>query len=71
MLNTIVGFVKSIIAKEPARFISYGGIVLLFAADKVAALFGVVLPPEVVTGAQALGALIVTELIRRFVTPVA
>lgn len=68
MLQTIIDFVKQMASKETARLAAYGGVALMTGAIWLGKFLGVEVPPEVVTGAQALGVLIVTEIIRHFVT---
>lgn len=67
MLELIVDFIKSLIAKEPARLIGYASMAATAGALKAAEMLGVTLTPEVIAGVAAIAGFIASELIRRFV----
>jgi hypothetical protein len=66
-LNTVLDFIKSLIAKEPARLVAWASAAAVAAALKAADMAGVTLTPEVIAGVSAIAAFLATELIRRFV----
>lgn len=67
MFKIIIDFIKSLIAKEPARLVGYGSAAAVAVALKAAELAGVILPADVIAGISAIAAFVVTELIRRLV----
>ena len=63
----IIGIVQGLIETNAARFIAYGGTAALAGVVWLGKYFNVELSPEITTGVQAAGVLVVTELIRHFV----
>ncbi len=63
--------IKAYLASEPARLIAYGVMVSLTAANAIGHALGyTALPDGVANGLTLLVTAIITEAIRRFVTPV-
>ena len=67
VFNILLAYVKDLVAKSPARLVGYGSAIAVAGALKLADLLGVSLPTEVLDGVKAIAALVVIELIRRFV----
>lgn len=63
----MIELIKHLVETNAARLVAYGGAIALALASQVAKALGVELPPEVVTGIQAIGVFVATELIRRLV----
>lgn len=63
----MIDFIKGLLEKEAARLIAYSSAAAVALALKAAEMLGVELSAEILAGVGALAALIVTELIRRFV----
>lgn len=70
-MKAILDFIRGIVAKEPTRFTAYGVAIATAAALKAAEFAGITLSPETLTAVAAVATIVVTELIRAFVTPVA
>lgn len=66
-MNYVIDFIKGLIAKEPARLIAWGSALAVTGAVALANALGVTLSDEILLGVSGLAALIITELIRRFV----
>ena len=69
-MDALIDLAKTLIAREKTRLAGWAGAALLAGALAGAKALGIELSPEIITGIQALGVLIVLEVIRRFVTPV-
>lgn len=62
--------VRHVLATEPARFISYGTLVALTSANAIGHALGYnELPDGIANGVTLLAAAMITEAIRRFVSP--
>ena len=63
----MLDFIRSLVAKEPARLVGYGSSLAVAAALKAAALVGVELSPDVLAAISLLTGFVISEAIRRFV----
>lgn len=66
-MSYLIDFVKGLIAREPARLVAWSSAIAVAGALKLAQLLGVEFNAEILAGVSAAAALLVTELIRRFV----
>jgi hypothetical protein len=66
-VDFIINIVKGLVAKEPTRLVAYASAAAIAGALKLGELLGVELTAEAVAGVGAIAALVVTEIIRRFV----
>ena len=67
MFDSILNLIKNLIASEPTRLVAYASALAIAGSLKLAELAGVTLSAEILAGVAGLAALVVTELIRRFV----
>jgi len=63
----MLDFIKSLVAKEPARLVGWGSTLAVAGALKAAELIGVTLSADVLAAISVITGFVISELIRRFV----
>lgn len=66
-MEAIVEFLKGLLAREPARFVSYGSAAAVWAVVQLAGLLGVLVPDNVLLAVGTIATFVLTEAIRRLV----
>lgn len=66
-MTGVLNYLRDLLRREPARFVSYGSAIVVWAVVHAAAAAGLVVPDDTVLAVGTLATFILTEIVRQFV----